>query len=159
MEELHLINKRLRDYLNKRKSMSTRLNHTRFRNDLCNHWDLDYLSLEELEDALLAKNIVTTKKIVGEKSKEDWVQLALFFEPTIDVFKEEAKLCHLVIKWHLQPNRFSQQRHEQYQKAAVAREVKEYTIWKRFFSSVHFYQGNKVLTSPDPEKIIVNQRR
>ena len=71
MEELHSMNKRLRDYLNKKKSMSTRLNHTRFRNDLCNHWDLDYLSLEELEDTLLAKNIVTTKKIVGEKSKED----------------------------------------------------------------------------------------
>ena len=66
-----MISKRLRAYFNKRKSTSTRLNHTRFRNDLCNHWDLDYLSLEELEDALLAEDIMTTKKIVGEKSRED----------------------------------------------------------------------------------------
>ena len=52
---------RLKDYLNSKKSKSTDKNHTRFRNDICNHWDLDYLSHEELESALEKEEVVTTK--------------------------------------------------------------------------------------------------
>ncbi|MFQ3228203.1 MAG: hypothetical protein ACI8RW_001596, partial [Porticoccaceae bacterium] len=46
------ISTRLLNYFNRKKSESTDKNHTRFRNDICNHWDLDYLSLEELEERL-----------------------------------------------------------------------------------------------------------
>ena len=52
---------RLKDYLNSRNSKSTDKNHTRFRNDICNHWDLDYLSYEELERTLEKEDVVTTK--------------------------------------------------------------------------------------------------
>ncbi len=51
---------KLRDYLNLKKSKSTDKNHTRFRNDICNHWDLDYLSHEELEK-VLENDLFTTK--------------------------------------------------------------------------------------------------
>ncbi len=47
-------------YFNKKQSESTDKNHTRFRNDICNHWDLDYLSLEELEQKLSAGSVKTT---------------------------------------------------------------------------------------------------
>ncbi|MDE0841646.1 MAG: hypothetical protein OSA42_05570 [Porticoccaceae bacterium] len=47
-------------YFNKKASDSTDKNHTRFRNDICNHWDLDYLSLEQLEEQLQADEVETT---------------------------------------------------------------------------------------------------
>ncbi|MFM1603798.1 MAG: hypothetical protein ACKJRM_03365 [Porticoccaceae bacterium] len=53
------ISARLLKYFNRKKSDSTDKNHTRFRNDICNHWDLDYLSLEELEKRLVDSNIET----------------------------------------------------------------------------------------------------
>ena len=59
------ISTRLLNYFNRKKSESTDKNHTRFRNDICNHWDLDYLSLEELEERLAdptAETTITRKK-------------------------------------------------------------------------------------------------
>ena len=53
------ISARLLKYFNRKKSDSTDKNHTRFRNDICNHWDLDYLSLEELEKRLVDPAIET----------------------------------------------------------------------------------------------------
>jgi hypothetical protein len=60
------ISARLLKYFNRKKSDSTDKNHTRFRNDICNHWDLDYLSLEELEKRLVDTNLETT--IVRKKN-------------------------------------------------------------------------------------------
>jgi len=60
------ITDRLLRYFNRKKSESTNKNHTRFRNDICNHWDLDYMSLEEidkrLQDDTLETTIVRKKK-------------------------------------------------------------------------------------------------
>ena len=53
------ISARLLKYFNRKESDSTDKNHTRFRNDICNHWDLDYLSLEELEKRLVDPNVET----------------------------------------------------------------------------------------------------
>ena len=60
------ISAQLLKYFNRKKSDSTDKNHTRFRNDICNHWDLDYLSLEELEKRLVDTNLETT--IVRKKN-------------------------------------------------------------------------------------------
>ena len=54
------ISNRLLRYFNKKKSESTDKNHTRYRNDICNHWDLDYLSPEEIDKRLEAGDIETT---------------------------------------------------------------------------------------------------
>ena len=54
------------DYFNRKKSKSTDKNHSRFRNDICNHWDLDYLSLDELEEQL-KRDVDTT--IVRKKNE------------------------------------------------------------------------------------------
>ena len=43
------ISDRLLKYFNRKKSDSTDKNHTRYRNDICNHWDLDYMSMEEID--------------------------------------------------------------------------------------------------------------
>ena len=53
------ISDRLVNYF-KKKSKSSDKNHTRYRNDICNHWDLDYVSVEELEELLKQDNIETT---------------------------------------------------------------------------------------------------
>jgi hypothetical protein len=54
------ISKKLRSYFDRRKSKSTDKDHTRYRNDICNHWDLDYLSIEELEKRLNQGDFETT---------------------------------------------------------------------------------------------------
>ena len=54
------IRQRLLNYFDHRKSKSTKKSRTRFRNDICNHWDLDYLSAAELEERMLEDNIETT---------------------------------------------------------------------------------------------------
>ena len=54
------ISSKLLDYFNRKKSKSTDKDHTRFRNDICNHWDLDYLSLDEIEEQLKKNNVETT---------------------------------------------------------------------------------------------------
>ncbi|MDG1495551.1 MAG: hypothetical protein P8Q91_06745 [Porticoccaceae bacterium] len=60
------ISERLLKYFNRKKSDSTDKNHTRYRNDICNHWDLDYMSLEEidkmLEDGAIETTVVRKKK-------------------------------------------------------------------------------------------------
>ena len=61
------ISDRLLKYFNRKKSDSTDKNHTRYRNDICNDWDLDYLSLEEIDKRLEAGNVETT---VVRKKKE-----------------------------------------------------------------------------------------
>ena len=54
------ISDRLLKYFNRKKSDSTDKNHTRYRHDICNHWDLDYLSVEEIDKRLEAGNVETT---------------------------------------------------------------------------------------------------
>ena len=54
------ISNRLLKYFNRKKSDSTDKNHTRYRNDICNHWDLDYLSMEEIDKRLQAGGVETT---------------------------------------------------------------------------------------------------
>jgi hypothetical protein len=62
------ISKRLLKYFNRKKSDSTDKNHTRYRNDICNHWDLDYMSIEEIDHLLEEGNVETT---ITRKKKED----------------------------------------------------------------------------------------
>lgn len=61
------ISKRLLDYFNREKSRSTDKNHTRYRNDICNHWDLDYMSIDEIDRRLQDSDVTTTK----ERIKQD----------------------------------------------------------------------------------------
>lgn len=61
------ITDRLLKYFNRKKSESTEKNHTRFRNDICNHWDLDYMSLDEIDKRLQGDNLETT---VARKKKD-----------------------------------------------------------------------------------------
>ena len=63
------ISERLLAYFNRRKSKSTDKHHTQFRHDICNHWDLDYLTMEELEERLKDSDIETT--IPRKKKEED----------------------------------------------------------------------------------------
>ena len=53
------ISKKLLHYFDRRKSKSTDKDHTRYRNDICNHWDLDYLSVEEIDKRLNEEDIET----------------------------------------------------------------------------------------------------
>jgi hypothetical protein len=62
------ISEKLLKYFNRKASKSSDKNHTRYRNDICNHWDLDYLSMEELEERLKDSNIETT---IPRRKKED----------------------------------------------------------------------------------------
>ena len=50
----------------RKPSKSTKKSRTRFRNDICNHWDLDYLSAAELEERMLEDNIETTVPLKKE---------------------------------------------------------------------------------------------
>lgn len=51
------------EYFNRKKSRSTDKNHDRFRNDIVNHWDLDYLSFEQLEEILNSGEEIKTTKV------------------------------------------------------------------------------------------------
>ena len=62
------LSKRLLKYFNRKKSDSTDKNHTRYRNDICNHWDLDYMSIEEIDRLLEEGDIKTT---IPRKKKDD----------------------------------------------------------------------------------------
>jgi hypothetical protein len=62
------ISKRLLKYFNRKKSESTDKNHTRYRNDICNHWDLDYMSIEEIDRLLEEGDVETT---ITRKKKEN----------------------------------------------------------------------------------------
>ena len=61
------LSKKILNYFNRRETKSTDKNHSRYRNDICNHWDLDYLSIEEIEDKLSDSELVTT---IPKKKKE-----------------------------------------------------------------------------------------
>ena len=54
------ISDRLLKYFNRKKSDSTDKNHTRYRNDICNHWDLDYMSAADIDKLLEDGNVETT---------------------------------------------------------------------------------------------------
>ena len=62
------ISEKLLKYFNRKASNSSDKNHTRYRNDICNHWDLDYLSMEELEERLKETDIKTT---IPKKKKDN----------------------------------------------------------------------------------------
>jgi hypothetical protein len=66
------VSKKLLDYFNRKKSKSSDKNHTRYRNDICNHWDLDYVSVEQLEELLKQDNVETTIKRT-KKDDNDWM--------------------------------------------------------------------------------------
>lgn len=61
------LSKKILTYFNRKETKSTDKNHSRYRNDICNHWDLDYLSIEEIEDKLADSELVTT---IPKKKKE-----------------------------------------------------------------------------------------
>ena len=61
------LSKKILNYFNRKETKSTDKNHSRYRNDICNHWDLDYLSIEEIEDKLADLELVTT---IPKKKKE-----------------------------------------------------------------------------------------
>ena len=61
------LSKKILKYFNRKETKSTDKNHSRYRNDICNHWDLDYLSIEEIEDKLADSELVTT---IPKKKKE-----------------------------------------------------------------------------------------
>ena len=61
------LSKKILNYFNRKETKSTDKNHSRYRNDICNHWDLDYLSIEEIEDKLTDSELVTT---IPKKKKE-----------------------------------------------------------------------------------------
>ena len=63
------VSKKLLDYFNRKKSKSSDKNHTRYRNDICNHWDLDYVSVEQLEELLKQDNVETTIKRTKKDDK------------------------------------------------------------------------------------------
>ena len=62
------ISNRLLKYFNRKKSDSNDRNHTRDRNDICNHWDLDYMSIEEIDRMLEEGDVKTT---IPRKKKDD----------------------------------------------------------------------------------------
>ena len=61
------ISKHLLKYFNRKKSDSTNKNHTRYRNDICNHWDLDYMTMEEIDRILEKGDVETT---IARKKKD-----------------------------------------------------------------------------------------
>ena len=61
------LSKKILKYFNRKETKSTDKNHSRYRNDICNHWDLDYLSIEEIEDKLADSELVST---IPKKKKE-----------------------------------------------------------------------------------------
>jgi len=63
------VSKKLLDYFNRKKSKSSDKNHTRYRNDICNHWDLDYVSVEQLEELLKQDDVETTIKRTKKDDK------------------------------------------------------------------------------------------
>ena len=65
------LSKKILNYFNRKETKSTDKNHSRYRNDICNHWDLDYLSIEEIEDKLADSELVTTCLLYTSPSPRD----------------------------------------------------------------------------------------
>ena len=54
------LSKKILKYLNRKESKSTDKDRSRYRNDICNHWDLDYMSLDEIDEIFSERDPVTT---------------------------------------------------------------------------------------------------
>ena len=54
------LSKKILKYLNRKESKSTDKDRSRYRNDICNHWDLDYMSLDEIDEILSERDPLTT---------------------------------------------------------------------------------------------------
>ena len=54
------LSKKILRYLNRKESKSTDKDRSRYRNDICNHWDLDYMSIDEIDEILSENDPVTT---------------------------------------------------------------------------------------------------
>lgn len=54
------LSRKILKYLNRKESKSTDKDRSRYRNDICNHWDLDYMSLDEIDEILSESDPVTT---------------------------------------------------------------------------------------------------
>ena len=54
------LSKKILKYLNRKESKSTDKDRSRYRNDICNHWDLDYMSIDEIDEILSENDPVTT---------------------------------------------------------------------------------------------------
>ena len=54
------LSKKILKYLNRKESKSTDKDRSRYRNVICNHWDLDYMSLDEIDEILSESDPVTT---------------------------------------------------------------------------------------------------
>ena len=54
------LSKKILKYLNRKESKSTDKDRSRYRNDICNHWDLDYMSLDEIDEILSESDPLTT---------------------------------------------------------------------------------------------------
>ena len=61
------ISRKILEYFNRKETKSTEKNRVRYRNDICNHWDLDYLSMDEIEKKLETDDPITT---IPKKKKE-----------------------------------------------------------------------------------------
>lgn len=61
------ISRKILEYFNRKQTKSTEKNRVRYRNDICNHWDLDYLSMEEIEKKLETDDPITT---IPKKKKD-----------------------------------------------------------------------------------------
>ena len=54
------LSRKILKYLNRKESKSTDKDRSRYRNDICNHWDLDYMSIDEIDEILSENDHVTT---------------------------------------------------------------------------------------------------
>ena len=54
------LSRKILKYLNRKESKSTDKDRSRYRNDICNHWDLDYMSMDEIDEILSESDPVTT---------------------------------------------------------------------------------------------------
>jgi len=54
------LSRKILKYLNRKESKSTDKDRSRYRNDICNHWDLDYMSIDEIDEILSENDPVTT---------------------------------------------------------------------------------------------------
>lgn len=54
------LSRKILKYLNRKESKSTDKDRSRYRNDICNHWDLDYMSIDEIDEILSENDPITT---------------------------------------------------------------------------------------------------
>ena len=54
------LSRKILKYLNRKESKSTDKDRSRYRNHICNHWDLDYMSIDEIDEILSENDPITT---------------------------------------------------------------------------------------------------